>query len=38
MVFMNRDGDKLMARGILGAFGLDAAQMKKAEEAWAAKK
>jgi lysophospholipase L1-like esterase len=37
-VHMNREGDKLMARGILGAFGLDAAQMKKAEEAWAAKK
>ena len=33
-VHMNPAGDQLMARGILQAFGLDAAQMKKAQEAW----
>ncbi len=37
-VHMNAEGDKIMARGILKAFGLDAAQMQKAEDAWAAKK
>lgn len=33
-VHMNTDGNKIMARGILQAFGLDAAQLKKAEVAW----
>jgi len=37
-VHMNPEGDKIMARGILKAFGLDDAQLKKAEEAWDAKK
>ena len=37
-VHMNPEGDKIMASGILKAFGLDVAQMKKAEDAWAAKK
>lgn len=36
-VHMNAEGNKLMARGVLKAFGLDDAQLKKAEEAWAAK-
>jgi lysophospholipase L1-like esterase len=35
-VHMNPEGDKLMAKGILKAFGLKDAQLKKAEEAWAA--
>lgn len=35
-IHMNPEGDKVMARGILKAFGLNAAQMKKAEKAWAA--
>ncbi len=34
-VHMNPEGDKLMAAGILKAFGLDEAQLKKAQEAWA---
>ncbi len=33
-VHMNPAGDQFMARGVLQAFGLDAAQLKKAEEAW----
>jgi lysophospholipase L1-like esterase len=37
-VHMNAEGDKIMARGILKAFGLDETELKKAEEAWAAKK
>ena len=34
-VHMAKDGDKLMAVGVLQAFGLDAAQLKTAEAAWA---
>jgi len=34
-VHMAKEGDKLMATGVLQALGLDAAQMKKAEGAWA---
>ena len=34
-VHMNPEGDKVMAATILKAFGLDATEMKKAEEAWA---
>jgi len=33
-VHMNLHGNQLMAKGILGAFGLDAAQMAKAEDGW----
>jgi lysophospholipase L1-like esterase len=33
-VHMNGDGNKLMATGVLKAFGLDAAQLAKANEAW----
>lgn len=33
-VHMAPPGDQLMARGVLQAFGLDAAQIKKAESAW----
>jgi lysophospholipase L1-like esterase len=33
-VHMNDEGNKLMARGVLKAFGLDAAQLAKAEQAW----
>jgi len=33
-VHMAPPGDQLMARGVLQAFGLDAAQLKKAETAW----
>ena len=33
-VHMNPEGDKVMATGILKAFGLDEAQMAKAKEAW----
>ncbi len=33
-VHMNPAGDQMMARGVLQAFGLDAAQLKKAESAW----
>ncbi|NBR86994.1 MAG: hypothetical protein EBS84_16030 [Proteobacteria bacterium] len=33
-VHMNPKGDQLMARGVLQAFGLDAAQLAKAEAAW----
>ena len=33
-VHMNAEGDKLMATGVLTALGLDAAQMKKAQDAW----
>lgn len=33
-VHMNTEGNKIMARGVLKAFGLDAAQLKKAEVAW----
>ncbi len=35
-VHMNPEGNKLMAIGVLKAFGLDDAQLKRAEEAWAA--
>jgi len=35
-VHMNAAGNQLMARGILQAFGLDGAQMAKAQEAWRA--
>ena len=34
-VHMNTAGNKLMATGVLQAFGLSAAQLKKAEDAWA---
>ena len=34
-VHMAKEGDKLMATGILQAFGLDAAQIKTAQDAWA---
>lgn len=34
-VHMNTEGNKIMATGILQAFGFDAAQLKKAEAAWA---
>lgn len=33
-VHMNTEGNKIMATGVLRAFGLDAAQIKKAQEAW----
>src|SRR6185436_8938759 len=33
-VHMASEGDKLMARGVLMALGLDAAQLKKADDAW----
>ena len=33
-VHMNTEGDKLMATGVLKALGVDAAQMKKAQDAW----
>ncbi len=33
-VHMNFEGDKLMATGILQTFGLDAEQLKKAQDAW----
>ena len=31
---MNAEGNKMMARGVLRAFGLNDAQMAKAEKAW----
>jgi lysophospholipase L1-like esterase len=34
-VHMNDEGNKVMARGVLKAFGLDDAQLAKAETAWA---
>ena len=34
-VHMAREGDKLMATGVLQALGLDAAQLKVAQVAWA---
>jgi hypothetical protein len=34
-VHMNVEGNKIMATGVLQAFGLDAAQIKKAQDAWA---
>ena len=34
-VHMNGEGNKLMARGVLKAFGLDDAQLAKADAAWA---
>ena len=34
-VHMNTAGNKIMAAGVLQAFGFDAAQLTKAEEAWA---
>ena len=33
-VHMNAEGNKIMARGVLQAFGFDANQIKKAEAAW----
>ena len=33
-VHMNTEGNKIMATGVLRAFGFDAAQIKKAEAAW----
>jgi len=33
-VHMNTQGNEVMATGILKAFGLDAAQLKKAQESW----
>jgi lysophospholipase L1-like esterase len=33
-VHMNAEGNKIMATGVLQAFGFDAAQIKKAEAAW----
>jgi hypothetical protein len=33
-VHMNSEGNKIMATGVLQAFGLDAAELKKAQEAW----
>ena len=33
-VHMNTEGNKLMALGVLKAFGLDAAQLGKAQESW----
>jgi lysophospholipase L1-like esterase len=33
-VHMNQIGDQIMARGVLQAFGLDDAEMEKAEQAW----
>jgi lysophospholipase L1-like esterase len=33
-VHMNPEGDRVMAEGVLKAFGLDEAQLKKAKEAW----
>lgn len=33
-VHMNSEGNQLMAKGVLGALGFEAAQIKKAEEAW----
>lgn len=33
-VHMNSAGDQIMARGVLQALGLDAAQIKKAQDAW----
>ena len=35
-VHMNGEGNKLMATGVLQAFGLDAAQMEKAKASWPA--
>jgi lysophospholipase L1-like esterase len=37
-VHMNYEGDKIMARGVLKAFGCDEGQLKKADEAWSTKK
>jgi lysophospholipase L1-like esterase len=34
-VHMNTEGNKIMATGVLKAFGFDAAQIKKAEAVWA---
>ena len=34
-VHMAREGDRLMATGVLQALGLDAAQLKNAQDAWA---
>ncbi len=33
-VHMNSEGNKIMATGVLQAFGFDAGQIKKAEAAW----
>lgn len=35
-VHMNREGNRVMALGVLRAFGLNEAELKKAQEAWAA--
>jgi lysophospholipase L1-like esterase len=37
-VHMNPEGNKMMAVGVLKAFGLDDAQIKKAQASWSAKK
>jgi len=34
-IHMNAEGNKLMATGVLQAFGLDAGQIEKAKAAWA---
>ena len=31
---MNPDGNKMMATGVLKAFGLSSAQLKKAQKSW----
>jgi hypothetical protein len=31
---MNPDGDRVMALGVLQAFGLNEAELKKTQEAW----
>ena len=33
-VHMNTEGNKVMATGILKAFGLNASEIKKAQESW----
>lgn len=37
-VHMNAEGNKIMARGVLQALGANAAELKKAEDAWSAAK
>ena len=34
---MNHEGNRVMALGVLQAFGLNEAELKKAQEAWDAK-
>ena len=36
-VHMNHEGNRVMALGVLQAFGLNEAELKKAQEAWDAK-